>query len=196
MSPTLNYYEEDSDEFIQNTLDKDMRQQYALFERYLSTPSYILDAGCGSGRDSLYFTSKGHRITAFDASKKMCDFASKLLSQEVLALRFEELEFQNEFDAIWASASLLHISKEQMPTVLKLLSRALKERGILYASFKYGDKEFIKDRRFFNSYTEESFFKLVESSSFQIRESLLLEDTRPEKKGEYWLNLILAVDKG
>lgn len=63
-------------------------------------------------------------------------------------MRFEELKFEDGFDAVWACASLLHVAKKQMPGILQLLPQALKKDGILYASFKYGDSERIKDSRF------------------------------------------------
>ncbi len=195
MNPTLRYYEKNAQAFIQDTLDKDMSLQYERFEHYLRANAHILDAGCGSGRDSLYFKNKSYQVTAFDASEKMCHSASGLLGQEVATLCFEEMVFENSFDAIWASASLLHVSKEEMPGIMNRLALALKTGGILYASFKHGDKEFIKEERSFNSYTEESFARLIKSNQFQCKESFILEDTRPDKKGEWWLNLILTIDK-
>ena len=193
MNQTLNYYEKNAHTFIQDTLDKDMRLQYERFEHYLPTDAHILDAGCGSGRDSLYFKNKSYQVTAFDASKEMCLSAGRLLGQEVAILRFEEMTFDNSFDAIWASASLLHVSKEEMPDVMNRLALSLKTGGIFYASFKQGDKEFVKEERSFNSYTQESFATLIASSRFKCKESFLLEDTRPEKKGEFWLNFILSL---
>ena len=195
VNSTLNYYEKNAQQFIQDTLNKDMAAQYSIFEKYIQQGSHILDAGCGSGRDSLYFKSKGHRCTAFDVSKKMCDFASKLLDQEVLQLSFEELRFENEFDAIWASASLLHIPKEEMLSSIKRLNVALKPKGVIYTSFKLGEEEYIKGERLFNSYTKESFQELIKPTSLRIKESLILEDSRPDKKGEYWLNCISVNDK-
>jgi len=196
MNPTQKYYEDNAQEFIENTIHKEMSTQYNAFQVYLHKGVHILDAGCGSGRDSLYFKHQGYKVTAFDASKKMCDFASKLLEQEVLELCFEDMTFEKHFDAIWASASLLHVKKEDMPQILNKLAQALKPEGILYASFKAADKEFIKEERFFNSYTKKSFTKLLSAVPFKLKASFLLEDTRPEKKGEFWLNLILSVDKG
>ena len=172
-----------------------MHAQYAFFEKYIPRTSSILDAGCGSGRDSLYFKSKGHQITAFDNSQEMCSFASGLLGQEVLRLEFETLDFENRFDAIWASASLLHISKEQMPDILQKLATALKGKGTVYASFKYGKDEFVKEGRFFNAYTEESFTELIENTPFTCEQIVILQDTRPQRKDESWLNAILTIDK-
>ena len=195
MNSTVKYYEDNAQEFIQNTLDKQMDIQYKHFLKHLKAGSHILDAGCGSGRDSLYFKKQAFTLTAFDNSRQMCDFASKLIGQEVLELSFEQMYFENQFDAIWASASLLHVSKKQMPEILEKLAHALKKKGLIYASFKAGEKEFIKEDRYFNSYSKQSFSELIETSPFEIKEMFLLEDSRPDKEGEYWLNAILTIDK-
>jgi len=193
MNSTLKYYEQNAQEFIQNTLDKEMSLHYQKFFKGLKPQAHILDAGCGSGRDSLFFKSQGYRVTAMDASKKMCDFATRLLSQEVLHLSFEQMNFTKQFDAIWASASLLHVPKQEILAILNKFEQALKRDGTLYASFKMGEEEFIKEGRFFNAYTQESFTKLIEQSPFKIEECYLLEDTRPDKAGEYWLNALLKL---
>jgi len=193
MTSTQKYYQDNAKRFIEETLHKDMHTQYAFFEKYIPRTSSILDAGCGSGRDSLYFKVKGHQVTAFDNSQQMCSFASSLLGQEVLHLGFEALDFENRFDAIWASASLLHISKEQMPDILQKLATALKDKGTAYASFKYGKDEFLKEGRFFNAYTEESFRDLIATTPFSCTEMLVLKDTRPQREDESWLNIILQL---
>jgi len=195
MTSTQKYYEKNAKKFIEETLDKAMHLQYALFEKHIPKPSSILDAGCGSGRDSLYFKNKGHKVTAFDNSQQMCDFAARLLGQEVLHLGFKELDFKKSFDAVWASASLLHISKQQMPEILQKLGSALKDRGTVYASFKYGNNEFIKEGRFFNAYTEESFTELIKQTSFTCIETVIIPDTRPHREDESWLNVILTIGK-
>jgi len=83
---TLEYYEKNAEQLIQDTLNKNMSTSYEVFERYLHKSAHILDAGCGSGRDSLYFKNRGYQCTAFDISSKMCAFASDLLGQEVRSL--------------------------------------------------------------------------------------------------------------
>ena len=53
------YYNENADDFY-NTCDVDLSDIYIKFEKYLPKKATILDAGCGSGRDSKYFLSKGY----------------------------------------------------------------------------------------------------------------------------------------
>ncbi|MBQ9256333.1 MAG: class I SAM-dependent methyltransferase, partial [Acidaminococcaceae bacterium] len=93
----------------------------------------ILDAGCGSGRDSLFFMRQGYRVTMLDASAAMCRCAEKLTGQKALHKTFAEINFDKQFDGIWACASLLHVSEKELENVLVKFHRALKRDGVLYA---------------------------------------------------------------
>ncbi len=87
-------------------------------------------------------------------------------------MTFQEMEFENEFDAVWASASLLHIPRNEIKDVLKRITNALKPKGVLYASFKHGNQEYEKDGRYFNCYDETSINELINknpSLKFQIK---------------------------
>ncbi|WP_231503205.1 hypothetical protein [Caldicellulosiruptor bescii] len=69
----------------------------------------------------------------------------------------------------------------------------MKPNGVLYASFKYGDKEeYRDDGRFFNYYDEKSFSELIKNLAyFEILEILITNDVRKGKENEKWLNVIL-----
>ena len=55
----------------------------------------------------------------------------------MLCLDFGDFAFNNEFDGVWACASVLHTPKNQIEGVIKKLGDALKAQAVLYASFKY-----------------------------------------------------------
>ena len=190
MNQTISYYDEHAVEFCRNTLNADMTYCRERFLKYLNPGSRILDAGCGSGRDSKAFADLGYYVTAMDASPKICAEAEKVLGQKVLCQSFEGLDMENMFDGIWACASLLHVSKEKIPNVLLRLKRALKEDGILYASFKYGDGEVIRRGRYFCSYNEQTLEKLMQDAGFEILELFVTKDVREDRSGEKWVNVI------
>ncbi len=50
-------------------------------------------------------------------------------------MTFNQINFENEFDAIWACVSLIHLSKRKLKETLFKFSKALKDNGILYSSF-------------------------------------------------------------
>lgn len=66
MIKTLEYYNEDALNFVTSTKNVDFHTIQLRFIRKLSQGAAILDFGCGSGRDTKYFLSKGHKVTAID----------------------------------------------------------------------------------------------------------------------------------
>jgi len=86
-----------------------MKEYYELFESYLKPNCKILDVCFGSGRDSLSFKSKGYEVVSIDPIKEFCDNAKSIGLDNVIQMSIEDIDYYNEFDAIWACASLLHL---------------------------------------------------------------------------------------
>jgi len=187
----MTYYNTNAKEFFKSTINIDMTLLYNEFEKYLNPNDKILDLGCGSGRDSLYFINKGYKVTAIDNSFELAKIASEYINQNVICLNMLDLNFTNEFNAIWACASILHINKSEILNVFNKCFNALKKNGIFYSSFKYGDKEEEIEGRFFNFYTESSIESLINKTSFCVEKIFVTNDSRKGREGEQWLNVIL-----
>ena len=188
---TLGYYNKNAEAFIKGTVHSDMSYCYHMFLKYLTPGQSILDLGCGSGRDSKFFLNLGFEVVAIDGSEEICKQASDYIGKEVICKRFEDITYENEFDGIWASASLLHVRRDELPGLMKLLSKALKKNGYLYASFKYGVGERMAGERFFSDYTEQDIDLIFHrSSGLKCLEWQVADDVRADRKGERWLNLI------
>lgn len=189
---TINYYNNNAREFADRTVNADMGICQDRFTALLDKEAFILDAGCGSGRDSKFFTNQGFNVTAIDGSSEMCLVASKYTGLEVECIRFDEMEFNSRFDGIWACASLLHIEKRELPDILCRFYKALKPGGIMYASFKYGNKEEHRLGRFFSDYNMDEVKKIFLSGGlFKLEECFETEDFRPDYKEKPWVNIIV-----
>lgn len=188
---TLDYYNKNAQEFCQSTVNADMSVCYQMFEKYLRRGGKILDLGCGSGRDSKYFLSQGYEVVSVDGSEEISKCASEYLQRPVQCVRFEEMNFSQEFDGVWACASLLHVEKDKLSDVLKRVFMSLKENGILYASFKYGTEEREKDGRYFVDLDKASVRALLEREGmFQVVECKLTGDVRAGRGNEMWVNVV------
>ena len=190
MDKNIEYYNENAQSFFEGTVNADMSLWRDKFEKYVSDGGRILDAGCGSGRDSRAFKQHGYSVVAFDASKEMCRMAAELLNQEVWQMRFDEIAFDEEFDGIWACASLLHVPQDELPTIMQKLHTALKAKGVIYVSFKYGEGTKQRGERTFSDFTEDSVKKLLKESNFEVIECGITSDIRPGRDAEKWINAI------
>lgn len=198
MDASVKYYERHAEAFFAETSAVDMRPLYQRFLLLLPVGAAILDAGCGSGRDLRAFREQGYRVTGFDASPSMVALARSFAGADVYCLSFSELVWRNEFHGIWACASLLHLSRADLPGILQQLATALVSDGILYASFKYGTAEREKGGRFFTDMDESQLQSLLdETGSFAPIEVWITADRRPGRDDERWLNTLLRkIDKG
>lgn len=188
---TLKWYKENADKFLKQSLTVDMTALYKAFLKYVAPGGKIMDLGCGSGVASLYFIQNGFDALPVDGCREMCEAATKLTGRQARNILFDELDYENEFDGIWACSSLLHVPKKEMPKILTLIKYALKEGGILYASYKYGEKERKKNGRSFSDYTKETLKALVhEVGGLQILDLWGTNDARPQKANKKWVNVI------
>lgn len=189
---TLEYYNFNVKSFNANTFSADFSQIQQEFLKILTPGSYILDFGCGSGRDTKYFLEQGYKVDAIDGSSELCKLASAHTGIKVRQMLFQELHAKEKYDGIWACASILHVAKNELPDILQRMYNALKSDGTIYASFKYGDFEGERSGRYFSDFTEESFGKLVKGIHGLVIEKMWITgDVRDGREEEKWLNIIL-----
>jgi SAM-dependent methyltransferase len=151
------YYDEYADNFRGRTAGLPLNAAYEPFLRELPPCARILDAGCGPGRNAAAFLSQGYRVTAIDASPAMVTLA-KRSGVDARVMTFQQMTFNEEFDGIWASASVLHVPHAEISEVLSRFARALTPQGILYVSLKEGQSERIaEDGRFFSYFALNEF---------------------------------------
>lgn len=97
-----------------------------------------------------------------------------------------------KYEGIWACSSILHLPKNELKAVFMKMFKALKEDGIIYTSFKYGDFEGERNGRYFTDFTEKTFEEFVdEIDNLQLKEEWITGDVRPGRGEEKWLNVIL-----
>ncbi|MEX2542944.1 MAG: class I SAM-dependent methyltransferase [Trueperaceae bacterium] len=185
------YYDRNAREFFERTKDLDMEELYRPFLAELRTGARILDAGCGSGRDMKVFGERGYRVLGMDASAEVVRLARENADGEVHHLAFQEVTWQEEFDGIWACASLLHVPVRHLPGVLDRLRRALRTRGVLYLSFKYGQGEREQFGRRFTFLDEPRLRTVFEAvPGLNLREIWRNSSIQRKRHAEVWLNAL------
>lgn len=158
---SIEYYNQNASDYFERTVDIDLQENWDRFTELLPEGGNVLDLGCGSGRDSEYFISRGFDVTAMDASEEMCDLASIHIGQDVLKLTFDEIDFDEVFDGIWACASLLHVPANHMDVIMDKVVKSLKNKGVLFMSFYYGDYEGERNGRYYTDYRTKAIKELI-----------------------------------
>ena len=187
------YYRQNAKAFFDRTVHEDVEKLYTSFLPRLPKGAHILDAGCGSGRDTKAFVERGYRVTAMDATPEMAALAEQFTGQPVRVLRFQELEYVAEFDGIWACASLLHVPLVELPMVFERFILALKPGGYWHMSFKYGEGEKRRGIRQFTDFTETSLSAFLAGfDALKVLDVFASGDTRADRpEQERWVSAVV-----
>lgn len=189
---TLTFYQKNAKEYTAETVVVDFSDTQEQFLKYLPAGSQILDFGCGSGRDSRYFLKRGYYVTATDGCAEFVALASAYTGLKVKQMLFGELSAVDEFDGVWACASILHLPKDELEDVLQKICTALKAGRYFYTSFKYGSFEGEINGRYFTYLTEDSLLELLRFvPKLNIIEQWVSSDVRAGRDDEKWLNVIM-----
>ena len=189
---SIDYYNRYAVPYYEETVDASMEEVMKPFVELLSEESEnaeVLDLGCGSGRDTLLLEEYGFYVTPMDGSEEMCKLAEVNTDKEVLQMTYDEMEFDDVFDGIWACASLIHLTEDEMRKVMKKLVQALKENGVLYFSVHKGDRDGIYHGRYFHDYNRRELQSLMEEYP-ELVDIWTTQDVRSEKSDKLWLNVL------
>lgn len=189
---SIEYYNKYAAKVYEDTVNQDLSEIMAVFLAELQQGATVLDLGCGSGRDSLIMHEAGYDVTPLDAAEEMCKLAEIHTGLDVLQMKFEEMEFDEVFDGIWACAALVHTPKQQLLLILEKLLRALKDQGTLYLSFRAGEFEGFRGERYYCDYTKKSLETMIEEiPHFQLLKIWETQDVRSNHADIKWLNVLL-----
>ena len=187
---TKDYYNKNAEDFIKRTMEVDMSDIYDWVLAGVQEEGRILDVGFGSGRDSLYFLAMGYEVTSIDSSQRFVAIGRELLP-DVMLEDVCEMDFSEEFDLVWANASLLHLDEEQFALAVARIEASLEEGAWFYVSMKRGDFEGIRNGRYFKYYTQDTLVEAVTAaSSLVLVDYMETEDSREAHAGEYWANAL------
>ncbi|HSI51883.1 MAG TPA: class I SAM-dependent methyltransferase [Ideonella sp.] len=190
---TLAFYEAHAHEYSRRTLDADLTDVQQRFARRLSPGARILDLGCGPGRDLRAFSRLGFMPIGLDASPSLVRIAREVSGSPVSVGRIEEIEFDHEFDGIWACASLLHVARPALSETLARIRSALRPGGTFFASVQEGAGDSrAPDGRSFTYFEERAFRMALGRSGFKETDVWRTADSLREGRQLSWLNFLSA----
>lgn len=188
----LKGYEKYSKEYSIHTSDKLIQFQLNHFISLLPKNARILDAGCGSGRDSAYFSEEKLDVTAIDAVSALLDEAKKNVKNvKFLVMDMKEMKFKSEFDGIWCMSAFSDLEKKDADSVVKNFTNVLKNNGVLYISAREGEGEKVIEKGFFNDLPRfYAFYSQKELEELLIKNNLkILSSAISDSNGVKWVEI-------
>ena len=111
----------------------------------------VLEIGCGDGRDAKEIVKRAGWYLGFDISEELIKLAKEHVPQAEFAVAdAATFDYPAKLDIVFAFASLLHLDKNEVRTVLQKVHSSLKKDGIFYILLKYRSQyqEEVKKDRF------------------------------------------------
>lgn len=190
----MNFYHTNAQEYCNRTFSIDLTHLYKRVLPYVRPSGKVLDIGCGSGRDSLYFHNNGFDVTGLDVSLPMIECAKKLTDDKFPIKHKHILDCydlpQLEYNLIWCCASMILIDKDFHKAVLGWFIDSLAVGGVLYASFKRGENTRIVDGMIHTHLTDD----FVKDAFKSFLNASIIEYWITEASGTEWINVLVRRD--
>ena len=170
------------------------------FASLLPPGARLLDAGCGSGQKARFFEDRGFHVLGIDFSEKLLEIAR----QTATASEFRLLDLRDigmlaeEFEGVFAQASLLHIPKTEALSAIEGMVSRLVPQGLLYIGVKaqrpgHPEEELVTENdygydyeRFFSYYTPNEMRGYVDRLGLSF---VHIEVSQSASKGD-WMQMI------
>jgi SAM-dependent methyltransferase len=187
----LDFYREKHREYFEKTVNMDPSSFLAPFAAQLPPGSFILDIGCGSGRDMLWLKNRGYSVKGFERSPELAALARKNSGCEVIEGDFTTYDFYAAgADAVILIGALVHIPHGDFEAVLRHISYALKQKGLMLITAKEGrGKKEGSDGRIFHLFQKQELEAVFTAAGFRIKE--FARSVSKTGTGEIWLQYIL-----
>ncbi len=166
---TLKAYEERAGQYAGLTSGSDAYPTLSLFIGAVAAGGRVLDLGCGPAHTAAIMSRAGLSVDAVDASPEMAKQALSLYGITVSLQSFDDLDADARYDGVWASFSLLHAPRRDLPRHLGAIHRALKPGGVLFLGMKTGSGE-RRDRlgRWYSYYRVKDLKGLLQGAGFSV----------------------------
>lgn len=172
-----------------------------LFQKHLPAGK-VLDICVGGGRDAKELIKRGYQYEGVDVSHGLLEVARQNIPgvKVEYVKSIDNLPFTvNHADGVWSSATLVHISDQELPLVLREFKRITKPEGVIFISTKEGSKKGVTEeeqvgsvimRRHFFYYSQEELARAL------LYENYSILDLYPHTMGHTtWLCAFARVNK-
>lgn len=200
MNNTIAYYKNNAESLSKRYESADVSEVQNLLLEIFPKESYLLEIGCGSGRDASFMTKNNYKMLGIDASKEMINEAKKIhpllkYSLEVIVIP-DELNFdEKSFDGIYSIATLMHLEKNNIEIAINKIYNFLKMQGLFLFSVSI-QRDDINDNykdskgRHFTTMNQNDWLSICNKIGFKTMKTIITTDGL-NRDGIVWLTCVM-----
>lgn len=168
---TLEFYDARAAEYAAMPIEQGQLDSLTRFIDRLPKGGAVLDLGCGHGWAAGVLAGRGFTVDATDGAPGMVDETRRRTGLDARVMRFDELDSEAAYDGVWASFSLLHAPRADVPALLDRVRRSLRPRGALFVGVK-SEASSVERRdslgRFYAYYSRADLEALLAAAGFDV----------------------------
>ncbi len=185
------FYQENYEAYHKKTFSIDPSSFLEPLAKRIPTESFVLDVGCGSGRDLLWMKRRGFDVIGFERSPGLAELARENAGCEVMEGDFETTDFSVILaDAIMLVGALIHIPHERFSKVFENITSAISKHGNVLLTVKEGKGSRMNpDGRTFYLWQDEAARALFDTLGFKVYD--VSRSVSKTGSGDIWLGYVL-----
>jgi len=185
------YYQKNYKEYHEKTFSIDPTSFLAPLAQRLPPEAFVLDVGCGSGRDLLWMKNRGFEVIGFEQSPGLAKLARENADCEVIEGDFETYDFSSIFvDGVMLVGALVHVPHERFSEVFENITASISRRGNVLITLKEGSGDRTdSDGRTFYLWEDPKARELFDTLGFKVCDfSTSVSKTGSE---DVWMSYVL-----
>jgi SAM-dependent methyltransferase len=188
---TTDFYQKKYKAYHEKTFSIDPSSFLEPLVKKLPAEAFILDVGCGSGRDLLWIKKQGFEGIGFERSPGLAQLARKNVGCEVIDGDFETYDFSLFLvDAIILVGALVHIPYERFSKVFENITSAISKHGIILITLKEGSEvRTDSDGRTFYLWQDEKVRRVFDTLGFTVYD--VSKSVSKTGSNDVWMSYIL-----
>ena len=185
------YYQENYKVYHEKTFSIDPSSFLAPLAQRLPPEAFVLDVGCGSGRDLLWMKKKGFDVIGFEQSPDLAELARDNAGYEVIEGDFETYDFSSILvDAVMLIGALVHVPHERFLKVIENITSAISDNGSVLITLKEGSGDRKDpDGRTFYLWQDTKVRELFDTLGFKVCD--FSASVSKTGSGEVWMSYVL-----
>jgi SAM-dependent methyltransferase len=185
------FYQKNYKAYHEKTFSIDPSSFLEPLARRLPTEAFILDVGCGSGRDLRWMKKQGFDVIGFERSPELAELARENAGCEVIEGDFETYDFSTIMvDAVMLVGAMVHTPYERFAEVFKNITAAISSHGNVLITLKEGDEvRADSDGRTFYLWQDQKAREMFDILGFEVRD--FSKAVSKTGSGDVWMSYVL-----